>query len=202
MVRIQRKFMQKRALRTVSIWTGPNIRKSSGVGVCKKSKISGNMKKYYNYMGDSKKIDFEVREISDTDLQRGFFDTLSNLTEVGKISEDHESAKKVLHEIRSYPFYKVFVAVKKDGEIIGSNTLLIEQKFIHNGGRVGHIEDVATKKGYEGMGIGRALVGRSLRFAAQMKCYKVLLDCSEKNVPFYKKIGFKECGLSMRYDLL
>ncbi len=160
------------------------------------------MKKYNIYMRDSKKIDFEVREISDTDLQRGFFDTLSNLTEVGKINEDHENAKKVLHEIRSYPFYKVFVAVKKDGEIIGSNTLLIEQKFIHNGGRVGHIEDVATKKGYEGMGIGRALVGRSLKFAAQMKCYKVILDCSDKNVPFYKKIGFKKCGLSMRYNLL
>ncbi|HET7146874.1 MAG TPA: GNAT family N-acetyltransferase [Candidatus Nitrosopolaris sp.] len=153
-------------------------------------------------MGDSKIIDFEVREISDADLQRGFFDTLSNLTEVGKIRDDPEKAKKVLQEIRSNPFFKVFVAVKKDGEIIGSNTLLIEQKFIHNGGRVGHIEDVATKKGYEGMGIGRALLGLSLRFAAHMKCYKVILDCSEKNVPFYIKIGFKNCGLSMRYDLL
>jgi glucosamine-phosphate N-acetyltransferase len=160
------------------------------------------MKKHNIYMRDSKKIDFEVREIVDTDLQRGFFETLSNLTEVGKICEDHENARKVLHEIRSYPFYKVFVAVKKDGEIIGSNTLLIEQKFIHNGGKVGHIEDVVTKNGYEGMGIGRALVGTSLRFAAQMNCYKVTLDCSEKNVPFYKKIGFKEYGLSMRYDLV
>ena len=62
-------------------------------------------------MGDSKKIDFEVRKIVDTDLQRGFFETLSNLAEVGKICEDHENARKVLHEIRSYPFYKVFVAV-------------------------------------------------------------------------------------------
>ncbi|MGC1932860.1 MAG: GNAT family N-acetyltransferase [Candidatus Nitrosopolaris sp.] len=153
-------------------------------------------------MRDSKKIDFEVREISVTDLRRGFFETLSNLTEVGKISEDHENAKKVLHEIKSYPFYKIFVAVKKDGEIVGSNTLLIEQKFIHNGGKVGHIEDVATKKGYEGMGIGTALVGRSLRFARQMKCYKVILDCSEENVPFYKKIGFKEYEVSMRYDFM
>jgi glucosamine-phosphate N-acetyltransferase len=149
-----------------------------------------------------KKIDFEVREISGTDLRRDFFETLSNLAEVGRIREDPQNAEKILHEIISHQFYKIFVAVKKDGEIIGSNTLLIEQKFIHNGGKVGHIEDVVTKKGYEGMGIGTALVRGSLEFAKQMKCYKVILDCSEENMPFYKKIGFKEYGISMRYDFI
>jgi glucosamine-phosphate N-acetyltransferase len=153
-------------------------------------------------MRDAEKIEFEVREISVTDLRRGFFETLSNLAEVGRIGEDQWNAKKILHEITSYPFCKIFVAVKKDGEIVGSNTLLIEQKFIHNGGKVGHIEDVVTKKGYEGMGIGTALVGESLRFARQMKCYKVILDCSEENVSFYKKIGFKVYGISMRYDFM
>jgi glucosamine-phosphate N-acetyltransferase len=153
-------------------------------------------------MRDSEKIEFEVREISSKDLPRGFFETLSNLAEVGRISEDQENAKKILREITSYPFCKIFVAVKNDGEIVGSNTLLIEQKFIHNGGKVGHIEDVVTKKGYEGLGIGTALVGESLRFAKQMKCYKVILDCSEENMPFYKKIGFNEHGISMRYDCL
>ncbi len=153
-------------------------------------------------MRNSEKIEFEVREMSPKDLQRGFFETLSNLAEVGGISEDQENAKEVLREITSYPFCKIFVAVKNDGEIVGSNTLLIEQKFIHNGGKVGHIEDVVTKKGYEGLGIGTALVGKSLRFARQMKCYKVILDCSEENVPFYRKIGFNEHGISMRYDCL
>jgi len=152
-------------------------------------------------MRDSEKIEFEVREISSKDLLRGFFETLLNLAEVGRIREDQENAKKILREITSYPFCKIFVAVKNDGEIVGSNTLLIEQKFIHNGGKVGHIEDVVTKKGYEGLGIGTALVGESLRFARRMKCYKVILDCSEENVPFYKKIGFNEHGISMRYDL-
>src|SRR5215831_2653220 len=153
-------------------------------------------------MRDSEKIEFEVREISSKDLLRGFFETLLNLAEVGRIREDQENAKKILREITSYPFCKIFVAVNKDGEIVGSNTLLIEQKFIHNGGKVGHIEDVVTRKGYEGMGIGTALVDRSLGFATQMKCYKVILDCSENNVPFYKKIGFREFGISLRYDIL
>lgn len=153
-------------------------------------------------MHDSKEIKFKVREICIKDLRRGFFETLSNLTEVGNIGEDYDNAERVLYDIICHPLCKIFVAVKNDGEIIGSNTLLVEQKFIHNGGKVAHIEDVVTKKGYEGMGIGTTLLNWSLRFARQMKCYKVILDCSEEYIQFYKKIGFKEHGTCMRYDLL
>ncbi len=152
-------------------------------------------------MEQTKSVQFDVREISEADLKKGFFETLGNLAEIGMIKNDQETAKKILQQLMSSPFYKIFVAAKPDGEIIGSNTLLIEQKFIHNGGKVGHIEDVVTKSGYEGLGVGRALVAKALAFAAEMKCYKVILDCSEENVQFYRKMGFKEHGLSMRRDL-
>ena len=112
-----------------------------------------------------------------------------------------EHARKILQQIKSYPLYKIFVAVKNDDtEIIGSITLLIEQKFIHDGGKSGHIEDVVTRREYEGMGVGSALVSAALAFAKEKNCYKVILDCSEKNVPFYEKIGFRRNEISMRYD--
>jgi glucosamine-phosphate N-acetyltransferase len=152
-------------------------------------------------MEQTKNVQFEVREISEADLEKGFLKTLSNLAEIGMIKNEQGTAKKVLQQVMSSPFYKIFVAAKTDGEIIGSITLLIEQKFIHNGGKVGHIEDVVTKNGYEGMGIGRAIVAKALAFAAEMKCYKVILDCSENNAQFYRRMGFKEHGLSMRHDL-
>jgi glucosamine-phosphate N-acetyltransferase len=152
-------------------------------------------------MEQTKNVQFEVREISEADLKKGFLETLSNLAEIGMIKNEQGTAKKVLQQVMSSPFYKIFVAAKTDGEIIGSITLLIEQKFIHNGGKVGHIEDVVTKNGYEGMGVGRAIVAKALAFAAEMKCYKVILDCSENNAQFYRRVGFKEHGLSMRHDL-
>lgn len=144
---------------------------------------------------------FAIRKIQLRDLKRGFFDTLSNLAPTGDIVNQDDRAEKIFFEINSYPFYAVFVAVKEDCELIGSITILIEQKFIHNGGKVGHIEDVVTRKGYEGVGVGKALVLKALSFAKENKCYKVVLDCSKSNVGFYKKIGFREHEVSMRMDL-
>jgi glucosamine-phosphate N-acetyltransferase len=154
------------------------------------------------FMTPSVKINFKIREIDQVDLQKGFFKTMSNLTEVGEIHRDVERAKNILGIIKSHPFHKIFVAVKDDGEVIGSATLLIEQKFVHNGGKIGHIEDVATRKEYEGKGVGSALVRLSLKFAKEENCYKVILNCSKENIPFYKKLGFKEHEISMRYDII
>jgi glucosamine-phosphate N-acetyltransferase len=152
-------------------------------------------------MSSKARVNFVIREIQLADLKRGFFDTLSSLSHVGNIADQNDRAEKILSEIKSYPFYNIFVAVKEDNQLIGSITILIEQKFIHNGGKVGHIEDVVTRKEYEGMGIGKALVLKALDFAKENRCYKVILDCSKSNVEFYKKIGFKEHEVSMRIDL-
>jgi glucosamine-phosphate N-acetyltransferase len=168
------------------------------------------MNMYYKYKRliilinlDMKSINFIIREIQQADLEKGFFQTLSNLSVLGRIRYDIGHAKKILKEIKSYPLYKIFVAVKNDEtEIIGSITLLIEQKFIHDGGKSGHIEDVVTRREYEGIGVGSALVAAALAFAKEKNCYKVILDCSEKNVPFYEKIGFRRNEISMRYDIV
>src|SRR5918911_2886443 len=141
-------------------------------------------------MSPKQNENFAIRKIQLRDLKRGFFDTLSNLAPTGDIINQDGRAEKILFEINSYPFYAVFVAVKEDGQLIGSITLLIEQKFIHNGGKVGHIEDVVTRKEYSGKGVGSALVQRCIEAAKEKKCYKVILDCSLANIAFYEKAGF------------
>ena len=155
----------------------------------------------FSLMTSKERINFMVRELQHVDVQNGFLQTLSNLAQVDNSIEGIRKAEKILLEIKPYPFYKI-VAVKDDGQIIGSTTLLMEQKFIHDGARVGHIEMFLPEERSEGKGIGSALIQYALRYAKKENCYKVVLDCSEKNVQFYKRIGFKKHEVSMRYDLI
>ncbi|HSD04759.1 MAG TPA: GNAT family N-acetyltransferase, partial [Nitrosopumilaceae archaeon] len=102
-------------------------------------------------------------------------------------------------KIKSDPNYTIYVAVL-DSKVIGATTLLIEQKFIHKGGLVGHIEDVVVRKEYQGKGIGQKLVKALSDYAEKKGCYKTILDCTDDLVPFYEKIGFKRNSNSMRID--
>ena len=73
---------------------------------------------------------------------------------------------------------------------MGTGTLFVEQKFIHSGGLAGHIEDVVVDSTIRGRGLGRIIIEKLKRIAFEAGCYKVILDCVDKNVPFYEKCGF------------
>ena len=138
-----------------------------------------------------------IREIIETDIENGFLETLDRLRKASDL--DKEIGKNILRKIISNPDYIIKV-VEENGKIIGSATLFIEQKFIHNGGKVGHIEDVVVSKEYEGRGIGIKLVTSLLEKAKTMNCYKTILDCNDELIPFYERIGFKQEANQMRYN--
>lgn len=143
-----------------------------------------------------------IRELNGEDLTKGFFETLSNLSTMGSISNEKQHADEIMKKIKENNDYKILVAEDiQTHEIIGSATLLIEQKFIRNGGKAGHIEDVVTRKGYEGKGIGKGIIQSLIDIAKKNGCYKITLDCDEKLVEFYEKAGFKKKGIMMRINL-
>ena len=141
--------------------------------------------------------EFIIRKIIESDLENGFLESLDNLREASNL--EHNSAKSILEGILENENHIVHVA-ELDGKIVGSTTLLIEQKFIHEGGFVGHIEDVVVKKEFEGQGIGMKLVLSLLDVANEKKCYKTILNCEDTLIPFYEKIGFKQKSNEMRFD--
>ncbi len=142
----------------------------------------------------------EVRELEERDLQpnSGFFQTLSALTEAPCISIDR--ACEILRQY-SLTGKKVFVAFNSVDRIIGTVTLMIEVKFIHGGDPVAHIEDVVTRKEWEGKGIASKIMAKAIEDAKTQGCYKIILDCSRENISFYENLDFKECEIQMRRDL-
>ena len=138
-----------------------------------------------------------IREIEEDDLEKGFLETLDFLRNASDL--DKNKAKEILKKIKQNSNHIIYVAIDNK-KIVGSTTLLIEQKFIHDGGLVGHIEDVVVRKDYEGKGIGIKLVTSMLERAKEKNCYKTILDCKDDVKQFYERIGFKRESNGMRYD--
>ncbi|HZU35976.1 MAG TPA: GNAT family N-acetyltransferase [Gemmataceae bacterium] len=138
----------------------------------------------------------DIREANGTDLDHGLLETLSSLAHVGLTSE---KAREIFRA-RLRTGARTYVAVA-DGRIIGTVSLLIEQKFIHGGGLVGHIEDVAVHGSHQNQGIASNLVRHAIAEARQQGCYKVVLGCYDSLAPFYERLGFRRHDVGMRLDL-
>jgi glucosamine-phosphate N-acetyltransferase len=137
----------------------------------------------------------DIRLLKETDVLE-CLELLKQLT-VSGIDFDY---KTVFQQISSNNNIYIYVVILDD-KIVGMATILIEQKFIRLGNRVGHIEDVVVSSHHRNLGIGKILIEKCIQTAKERECYKVILDCDDKNVSFYSKLGFKDSGTCMRIDL-
>lgn len=141
--------------------------------------------------------DVQIRELQREDLFNGFLKSLDSLRKASNLSK--EKAEDIFNKIESNKDHTIAVAVVDD-RVVGSATLLIETKFIHNGGLVGHIEDVVVDDNFQGKKIGRRIIEYLLEYGRKQGCYKTILDCSDEVKPFYEKIGFIHNANALRFD--
>ncbi len=87
-----------------------------------------------------------------------------------------------------------------DNFVVGVASLITINKLIRGGNRVGLIEDVAVSKSAGSRGVGTMLIERLKDLAVERGCYKVILNCSEENIEFYKKFDFYQNEVQMRWD--
>lgn len=94
-----------------------------------------------------------------------------------------------------------FVAVEA-GVVMGTASLLIEPKLLHDGRAAGHVEDVATHPEHRHKGVASSLIKHIIEYARQRCFYKLILDCDQSLVSFYEQFGFRvNPGGGMRLDL-
>ena len=135
-----------------------------------------------------------IREITHEDFHNGLLELYEQhfFIKPEKISENMFSdfLQKKPNEYKIFGFFD-------NNTIIACATCFIEQKLIHNLGKVGHIEDVIVNTNYRGKNFGRKIIDHCVNYAKQNDCYKIILDCVETNVCFYEKCGFEKKGAFM-----
>ena len=136
-----------------------------------------------------------IRELLPSDMI-GFLE-LYNV--FGSMNIDNEQFKKIIVE-REKIGIKTFVGVAID-EIIATHSIMIEPKFIHNGGYVAHFEDLIVHPDYRNHGVGEQMLKNSIEFCKDKGCYKAIYKCSEKMVKYYERTlsGYVN-EISMRTD--
>lgn len=137
-----------------------------------------------------------IRLMDATDLDRGFLQALAAIRPI-----DLTPAQAIdVYRDRLKSRVRTYVAIINN-QVAGTASIFIEPKFIHAGGVVGHIEDVAVHPDSQKRGIGKALILHLLDECQKFRCYKVILDCAEATIPFYEKLGFHRWERAMRIDL-
>ena len=142
---------------------------------------------------------YKIKKLDEEILRNysGLFKSLQNMTFAPEINL--KESLEIFEKIKAQNGNIYVVLTKK--EIIGTAKILIEQKFIRGGAKVGHIEDVSIHEDYTGKGIGKRLLEKCMEKAKKENCYKIILNCNESLINFYKKDGFKEHSICMRKDL-
>ena len=83
--------------------------------------------------------------------------------------------------------------IEKDNMIIATGKIFFEYKYSRGGSICAHIEDVIVHPDHQNQKLGKKMVEFLIHLAQKKEnVYKIILNCSESNAPFYEKFGFKK----------
>ncbi|TPX36650.1 hypothetical protein SmJEL517_g01400 [Synchytrium microbalum] len=142
---------------------------------------------------------FVIRSLAPSDYEKGFLTALSQLTTVGTISKAQFIDRYNYLKKHNYEYFTIVIEEVGKKKIAAAGTIFVERKFIHENSLVGHIEDIVTLTDYRGLNLGKAIIECLKHIGKNAGCYKIILDCSEKNIPFYNKCGFVQKEYEMAW---
>jgi glucosamine-phosphate N-acetyltransferase len=133
--------------------------------------------------------EFIFRKLEESDYHKNYLQLLSQLTQVGHISPEEFS--NILAKIQSQIWVFEDTTANK---IVASASIFLEQKFIHGGGIVAHLEDVVVDQSYRGNQLGQKLIANIVEITKNSCAYKIIADCKPELLSFYSKNGFEKRG--------
>ncbi|KAG8813580.1 hypothetical protein FRC19_002334 [Serendipita sp. 401] len=149
--------------------------------------------------------DLHVRPLASDDYNRGHLEVLKVLSVV---TDPGIEAYKTQFELMSAPsgatpvspggwskaqaYYVISIVSRATDQVVATGTVFIERKFLRGLGSVGHIEDIAVSKDMQGKKLGLRVIQVLVAISEKVGCYKTILNCSDENIPFYEKCGFKK----------
>ena len=114
-----------------------------------------------------------------------YLDVIKQLSSYSKINNDN------LLNIKNRKIYIII----KDELVIGTGSIFLLEKYHCK--NICCIEDLVIDKYHRGGGYGKKLLDFLINESKKYDCYKIILDCKEHNVIFYKKSDFNVLGYNM-----
>lgn len=132
------------------------------------------------------------------EIKNQYINLLKNLTDTSDISQ-----KIFMDQIKLISnMGNIIIAIEgniKNFKIIGSGTIIIEPKIIHNASFVAHIEDIVIHPDFRGLGIAKKIIFMLKDYSKLMNCYKIILNCKDEYNSVYEKCEFIKKGNEMAY---
>ena len=139
---------------------------------------------------------FVFTEISKADYYNGYLEIMYEFSACSKKEISCEDFQKYI----DMEYVKIMVIYDNvnNKRIIGAGTIFKLDK-LHNQ-PVAQIEDVIITEEYRKYGLGKRLIEKLVEIGLQeFNCYKVILNCLDKNIGFYEKCNFYISGQQMRH---
>lgn len=136
-------------------------------------------------------MSMSIRLLEKGDYYKNYLQLMNQLRPTNVYS--YSRFEKIFNEIQKDKKHNIFV-IEEDNIIVGTVTIVLETKFIYEGERLGHIEDLVVDKDYRKKGLGGKLIDHCISFCKANNCRKIGL-CSRSNAQeFYYKKGFDVIG--------
>ncbi|KAF5309796.1 hypothetical protein D9611_013641 [Ephemerocybe angulata] len=136
--------------------------------------------------------DLHIRPLARTDYHRAHIRILSVLTSAPDPGLSGYQSTFDAQRTCANTYYTLVIVNKATDQIVGVGCVFIERKFLRNLGKVGHIEDIAVSKDMQGKKLGLRVIQALTGISESLGCYKTILNCSDDNIPFYKKCGYEK----------